>query len=378
MPKRNEITVTMFQVRKGVWKLQYTHPTLKMPSGLPKKPTKSVYGSKSDADRERLEWQDVLNGRKAPQSSRTWCELRERFTSDVLDHKARETKIAYTTAMNYFENLSAPSTLAMIDTEVILAFRAALLNHVESKATANKHLRSIRRVIRYGRRIGWNNPVPHFEMFPETDKAKSDPVTEKQFVAMLRATRRVVGKARARAWRELLIGLWLSGLRLSEALALRWEQDSSKPHVSGDVLWLPASSQKNRKDQHVPLSPMFVDWLAKRRKASGYVFNPVGEKGGRLTANDASRKIAAIGRKAKAVVGPDQYAGAHSLRRSFGTIWSDRVMPQLLQKMMRHATFNTTQKFYAKSDAHREAAILRQLANQKLTDGRISKSGESA
>jgi len=45
-----------------------------------------------------------------------------------------------------------------------------------------------------------------------------------------------------------------------------------------------------------------------------------------------------------------QFAGAHSLRRSFGTRWASRVKPAVLQKMMRHASIQTTLEYYVELD----------------------------
>jgi integrase len=41
-----------------------------------------------------------------------------------------------------------------------------------------------------------------------------------------------------------------------------------------------------------------------------------------------------------------RYATAHDLRRAFGTRWSKRVMPATLQKLMQHASIETTMRYY--------------------------------
>ena len=46
-----------------------------------------------------------------------------------------------------------------------------------------------------------------------------------------------------------------------------------------------------------------------------------------------------------------KYATAHDLRRSFGTRWAKRVMPAVLQRLMRHAEIATTMKYYVTMDA---------------------------
>jgi hypothetical protein len=50
-------------------------------------------------------------------------------------------------------------------------------------------------------------------------------------------------------------------------------------------------------------------------------------------------------------VSPTKHASAHDLRRSFGFRWAVRVMPIVLQKLMRHASIDTTLKYYVGNDA---------------------------
>jgi integrase len=63
--------------------------------------------------------------------------------------------------------------------------------------------------------------------------------------------------------------------------------------------------------------------------------------------------VAAIGKKAGVMVNKDagKCASAHDLRRSFGTRWAKRVMPAVLQKLMRHSAIETTLRYYADIDA---------------------------
>ena len=56
--------------------------------------------------------------------------------------------------------------------------------------------------------------------------------------------------------------------------------------------------------------------------------------------------------------GKVKYASAHDLRRSFGTRWSKRIMPQVLMQLMRHESINTTVKYYVDSDAQDTAELL--------------------
>ncbi len=54
----------------------------------------------------------------------------------------------------------------------------------------------------------------------------------------------------------------------------------------------------------------------------------------------------------------NKFASAHDLRRSFGTRWAKRVMPAVLQKLMRHSAIETTLRYYADLDVDDLAADL--------------------
>ena len=67
--------------------------------------------------------------------------------------------------------------------------------------------------------------------------------------------------------------------------------------------------------------------------------------------------VALIGELARVVVHTDprtgkvKYASAHDLRRSFGNRWAKRVMPAVLQRLMRHESIETTMGYYVDLDA---------------------------
>src|SRR5690606_7834544 len=170
----------------------------------------------------------------------------------------------------------------------------------------------------------------------------------------LRACR---SRRQAAEWRQMIKLLWLSGLRLSEALELSWDRPpltidlDAKPYP---LIVIEASGQKNRSDSAIPLTPDFAAWLAKvpRRQRTGYVVDVRNAAGKRYTVDKLSDEITEIGKAAGIVVAPargrrkEKYASSHDLRRSFATRWAMRVRPMTLQRMMRHANIATTLKYY--------------------------------
>jgi integrase len=85
--------------------------------------------------------------------------------------------------------------------------------------------------------------------------------------------------------------------------------------------------------------------------------------------NYASRSISAIGKSANVKVhtyesGRVKFASAHDLRRSFGDRWATRVMPPVLQQLMRHESIETTMKYYVGRSVDQTASILWEAHNK--------------
>jgi integrase len=186
-------------------------------------------------------------------------------------------------------------------------------------------------------------------------------------------------------WRRYLEALWLSGLRLEESLALSWDADSSFAiDLSGrhPKFRISADAQKSGKDQLLPMTPDFAEWLLRTPESEreGRVFRILGLGSHRpITPKRVSRMVTKIGGKARIVVNREmkkfkeeicdektgkptgrtklverevtKAASCHDLRRSFGTRWANRVMPATLKLLMRHSSINTTMAFYVSMDA---------------------------
>ena len=83
-------------------------------------------------------------------------------------------------------------------------------------------------------------------------------MTPEEFDRMLAMVGVVTGKPTAAPWRHLLQGLWLSGLRLGEALALRWRPPGGLVvDFSGrrPVLVIQGEAEKGGRDRVLPITP---------------------------------------------------------------------------------------------------------------------------
>ena len=53
-----------------------------------------------------------------------------------------------------------------------------------------------------------------------------------------------------------------------------------------------------------------------------------------------------------------KWASAHDCRRAFGLKWAARVMPAVLQQLMRHSSIETTLRYYVGTDADAMSDVL--------------------
>lgn len=154
----------------------------------------------------------------------------------------------------------------------------------------------------------------------------------------------------------LLDGLWLSGLRIGEAHRLTWQESGFCLDMVGRPKFV-ISEQKNKRRQLLPMVPDFAEVLhqVSGMKRHGFVFKIDKASGERMSLRQLEKIVSACGEKANIRINGSKTASAHDLRRSFATRWAERVLPQVLQKLMRHSDITTTLKYYANIDAERIA-----------------------
>jgi integrase len=190
----------------------------------------------------------------------------------------------------------------------------------------------------------------------------------------------VVGEAAAPSWQHYLEGLWWSGLRLAESLELWWDRrDRLCVDFNGKrpMLWIPAELEKGKRDRFLPMAPEFAEFLERtpEDQRTGQVFEVPGQTVRRLSEKQVCITVSAIGRRAGIKVwthpatGKVKYASAHDLRRSFGFRWSSRVMPAVLQQLMRHESIETTLRYYVGRNAESTAEVVWQAFESGNTSG---------
>ena len=341
-----------------------------------------------EADREAAKWESELReGRYKPASSITWPEFRERYEDERLITKSSKMQSATSAAFNHFEKLVGADRLAKVNTEAISLYQSELRKTGIKETSVACYLRHLRTALNWAVRKGLLRELPDFDMPKQVAGVKlmrGRPITAEEFDRMLEkiedglraafapktkqgprkrkwseaTLQRMQERRQAKItelgpkWRHYLNGLWLSGLRLEESVVLSWDHDEpfcidlTGRHPRFRIY---AEAQKGRRDQFLPMTPDFADFILQTpvEARRGLVFK-LGKE-----ANIVSRIVSAIGKKAGVVVNKadGKFASAHDLRRAFGTRWSFKVKPVTLKLLMRHQQIETTMRYYVDQDA---------------------------
>jgi integrase len=385
------VKVTKFNDRK-FWLMYYDDPL------TGRRLTQSTKETSEGAARKAAgKWEaELKEGRYKPKINVTWAEFRQAFLEARVDDCKDSAFGCFVTALNAVERHLTIDRLAQL-TSPRIAFLVKQLREVDklSDETIRSYLSHVRAALNWAASpsIALLNKAPEFEM-PKRARGqklmKGRPITAEEFDRMLgkieaglvltntsrvnknrkrqpsesaqanRVKRLAAGAAAAaKGWDTLLRGLWWSGLRLGEAVTLSWDDERYITVEMGGPrprLYIAAGQDKSGKARLLPLAPEFAEMLlaVPAHLRHGPVFPLAGLQGER-TADLVyiSRVISTIGQAAGVVVdkASGKFASAHDLRRAFGRRWSSRVMPADLMKLMRHASIDTTMKYYADSEA---------------------------
>jgi len=291
----------------------------------------------------------------------TWEQFRKRYMAEAVPAMAPTTKGKVTSTFNLVEKHINPARLVALKAPQLSQLSTAMRDAGRAEATIKSTLGTLRAALNWAHRQGLLDHVPGFEMPRRVSGMKGRPISRAEFELMLAAARQ---EPDGQSWADMLEGLWCSGLRLGEAIALHWTDDRElRVDLSGrrPMFRIRADAEKGNKDRLLPMVPEFYAFLEKipEERRTGYVFQPL--KGGeRVQLDCASRMISGFGETAEIKVAESQdgkvkFASAHDLRRSFGFRWARKVMPVVLMELMRHESVNTTMQYYVGRNAEATA-----------------------
>ncbi len=349
---------------------------------------------------------ELREGRYKPAAKITWAEFRVRYEDEVLVSLAENTDRIVGTVFNSVERILDPLRLSDLNAERLSYYQSQLRSGVRdaragkcirkpvSESTIRSYLAHLRAAMRWATDIGLATQSPKIKM-PKRVKGsrtmKGRPVTAEEFERMLckvesalfDRSKKPGKKMRMSApklsdevrtqvvdtWKRFLTGLWLSGLRLGEALDLWWDDDTKLTvDFSGrrPMFRILAELEKGNRDRYLPMAPDFATFLETLpANHEGPIFKLLGIRGRECRDLDwASRMVSRIGEAARVKVDTDpgsgkiKFASAHDLRRAFGNRWAKQIMPAVLKELMRHDDISTTMKYYAEQDAQSVADVV--------------------
>ena len=350
------------------------------------------------AQRAAGEWQAELRAGTATQIKTKWSVFTEAYESAVATSLRDRTMSSIAVAFNAVEKHMKPDTLMRITPQWVTRFQQRLLNSGCAPATVESYCRHLRAALNWAKDQGWLSTVPKFPKLKNARSAKQmkgRPVTGEEFERMLTAVdlefpiddgwkpdRKTRMAERRNSIKFLLSGLWLSGLRLGEALSLTWDQwaDGIRVDLSGQYakLLIPAEGEKGGRDRVYPVTPDFAEFLQSvpEDEREGFVFKPMLAKGLCRRLDSVSKAICRIGERAGIKVdekgGEPVWASAHDLRRAFGARWSRLVNSMVLKELMRHASVTTTEKYYVGIQSDETSALLAGLMANSPAEGEYS------
>lgn len=326
--------------------------------------------NRREAERAAAIWEQEVNLRGSTDGSMLWGMFvgiyAERHLSTLRDSAAK----AALSALGIFERYASPRTVGSVTPAMITEWLTAYRRDVPSEQTVRSRLGAVKAALSWAADVGIIPQAPRIPRQRKTGKragGKGRALEPIEFVQILKS-------APDRQWRRNLRCLWLSGLRLGEAVSLSWDDpDCLHVDLSGETPWLivPGDANKDDDDHLLPITPDWAQWLRRTppELRTGKVLSWPKRKqrashSERQLMDFASKQISEIGKAAGIIVNTKtgKTASAHDLRRSFGVRWSRRVMPQVLQLLMRHDDISTTMKYYVGSDVQHAADVVAEFA----------------
>ena len=299
----------------------------------------------AEAQRAAARWEEEVNASRQNFGGISWDAFRAKFTDEHLGTKSASTQDNFRHAFNRFERDCGHTVDIREITGTVLSSWSRKMASSLRPASVSSNLRCLRVALNWAAKIGLLQAAP-LVMMPAGSRSRGRPITLLEFVALLRAVPGQFPECPGEVVR-LVKGLWLSGLRLDEALRLCWPdgagQGSPVVHLTGHrypcIQW-PHGSHKARRAELTPMPPDLTRFLERTTARTGRVFQLP------LSRSTIIKRISAAGRSCGVSVSDTKHVTAHDLRRTFGNRWALRVHPLVLRAMMRHKSMETTLRYY--------------------------------
>ncbi len=310
--------------------------------------------AKKEAERIAAE---LLTGNYESNDKIGWGKFRGEYEALIIARKASRTLDSVQNSLDHFEELCKPAYVNQIDARTIDDFitkrrdqRGKKKGSKCSPASVNADLRNLKAALRKAAEWGYLDRVPKIVFEREPQKVPRF-VTPEHFALMFQACEHAElpdhgDVSQCHWWRGLLTLLWLTGWRIGEALALRREDLD----LDARTALTRFETNKGKRDFETPLHPAVIDQLTPvcSDRVSGSIFfwnrhrRQLDTEFHRLQAKAGIRLTCA---RSHQHTDACHCYGFHDLRRAFATINAGKLQGDILQKLMRHQSFSTTQRY---------------------------------
>lgn len=285
----------------------------------------------------------------------TWAEFRAEYDKTVLTTMEAATARLTRDALASFERIMRPKLMRAIKTAAIDRYiatrrteRGQKKGSIISAATMNKELRHLRSAIQ--KSVEWEMlaEMPKFHMLRELQDLPTF-VTDEHFTAIyascdVATMPELPNVSPADWWRALLIHAFMTGWRINEILSL----PRSDVDLEAGVVILRAKNTKGRRADRVNLHPIVVEHLARIAAFDDLMFRWPHAERTLYTEFLRIQQAAGINLPCTEDHEHTPYCHVysfHDLRRAFATANEGNVTPKELQKLMRHASYTTTERY---------------------------------
>lgn len=401
MAPPQEIRVHVIDYGRTNLYMRYTDPTTgaQVARSTGKKTAK-------EAERAAAVWESELRaGQYKPDGRIPWGEFRQRYNRQHCTSLKPAARRRIEGVLAMFERTMKPATVSDVTAQLVAEYQSRLRagevsepnpEHPDgprSEDTIATHTSVIKAALQWAFDLGYIRDVPRLRQAARVRRKskskpmKGRPIDEAEMAEFVAAVPKVLGVELAAPWQRYLRGLRLSGLRLEESLVLSWDDPT---HLMVDlsgrrpVFLIEGDAEKGGQTRILPMAPEFADFLeetpAKDRRGLVFKLPKRKKRGGiEFTPLAVGRIISSIGKTAGIVVDlkSKKTVSAHDLRRTFGSYWATRVMPQVLMELMRHADISTTLKYYIGANAHRTADVLWDVHEKEKASPKESEKGNT-
>jgi integrase len=290
---------------------------------------------------------ELLTGTYQSNVRKTWEEFRKEYEEKVLEGMNGRTRGEALLAINHFQAIIKPKRMQGISNKTLADFvatrrteRGLKADSIVSPATVNKELRHLRSALRKAVRWGYLAKQLDFDFIKEAKKLPTY-VTPEDFARIYAACDNAslpsgLPFQPGDWWRGLLVTAYLTGWRIGQLLALRREDVNLE---EGTALTR-AEDNKGKRDQKITLHPVVVEHLGNLVGFTPCFFPWPHAR--RLLWVEFER----IQKQAQVkLTGTKDHYTPHDLRRGFATMNADRLTPDMLQTLMQHKDYQTTQKY---------------------------------